>query len=134
MKLFWVKLLAQFILCAFEVCSKTHTTFMPVVWSCSSVVHLWFTLYFPSPQLALQILLAIMVGWLANYFVSDLSPEATRDAYLYAVGISAIFLVLGVNHAWAFLWAQEHGEILLFHAYLYIDCIYCHTYNTFDSI
>ena len=71
-------------------------------------------------QLALQILLAIMVGWLANYFVSDPTPEATRDAYLYAVGISAIFLVLGVNHAWAFLWAQEHGECWLFHTHLHV--------------
>ena len=51
-----------------------------------------------------------MVGWLANYFVSDLTPEATRDAYLYAVGLSAMFLTFGLNHAWAFLWAHEHGE------------------------
>ena len=62
------------------------------------------------PQLALQILLAIMVGWLANYFVSERTPEATRDAYLYAVGIPAIFLALGLSHAWAFLWGHEHGE------------------------
>ena len=75
-------------------------------------------MYFSSLQLALQILLAIMVGWLANYFVSDLTPEATRDAYLYAVGITAIFLTLGVNHAWAFLWAQEHGECSLVCAYV----------------
>ena len=53
-----------------------------------------------------------MVGWLANYFVSDLTPEATRDAYLYAVGISAMFLAFGLNHAWAFLWAYEHGEYM----------------------
>lgn len=67
-----------------------------------------------SPQLALQIFLAILVGWLANYFVSDPTPEATRDAYLYAVGISAIFLVYGLNHAWAFLWGYEHGECWYF--------------------
>ena len=67
-----------------------------------------------SPQLALQILVALMVGWLANYFVSDRSPEETRDAYLYAVGIAAIFLVLGLIHAWAFLWAHEHGECVGF--------------------
>ena len=64
---------------------------------------------FCPPQLALQILLAIMVGWLANYFVSDRSLEETRDAYLYAVGIAAIFFALALNHAWAFLWAHEHG-------------------------
>ena len=82
-------------------------------------------MYFSSLQLALQILLAIMVGWLANYFVSDLTPEATRDAYLYAVGISAIFLTLGVNHAWAFLWAQEHGQCSLV-------CAYVRTYIRMD--
>ena len=37
-KLFWVKLLAQFILCAFEVCSKTLSTFMPSVCHTLSVV------------------------------------------------------------------------------------------------
>ena len=55
-----------------------------------------------------------MVGWLANYFVSERTPEATRDAYLYAVAIPTLFLAFGLNHAWAFLWAYEHGECWLF--------------------
>ena len=54
-----------------------------------------------------------MVGWLANYFVSERTPEATRNAYFYAIGISAMFLTFGLNHAWAFLWAYEHGEFCL---------------------
>ena len=78
---------------------------------------------FCPPQLALQTLLAIMVGWLANYFVSDRSPEETRDAYLHAVGIAAIFLVLGIDHAWAFLWAHEHGGCWQFHSLFIQDMI-----------
>ena len=64
---------------------------------------------------------------MANYFVSERTPEATRDAYLYAVAIPTLFLAFGLNHAWAFLWAQEHGEYWLFHAHL-------HTYKSISEV
>ena len=50
-----------------------------------------------------------------------------RDAYLYAVGIAATFLVVGLDHAWAFLWAHEHGGCWQFHSLSYEAFYVCFT-------
>ena len=35
--------------------------------------------------------------------------DATRDAYLYAVGLIGLMILIGITHAWAFYLAQNMG-------------------------
>ena len=35
--------------------------------------------------------------------------DATRDAYLYAVGMIVLMVLIGITHAWAFYLAQNMG-------------------------
>ena len=64
-------------------------------------------------QTFLQIVQAILIGWLTTYFVSDVTPTSTRDAYLTAAAIALSVIAISWIHAWAFLWAQEVGECVL---------------------
>ena len=62
--------------------------------------------------------LAILVGLLSQYFVTDRTAEQTRDAYLYAMGLTLAILVSAFVHNHGFLQAQEIG---MFGA-LYLHC------------
>ena len=35
--------------------------------------------------------------------------DATRDAYLYAAGLTVLMVLVGVTHAWGFYFAQNMG-------------------------
>ena len=58
----------------------------------------------------MQIVQAILIGWLTTYFVSDVTPTSTRDAYLTAAAIALSVISISWIHAWVYLWAQEVGE------------------------
>ena len=61
-------------------------------------------------QVFLQVVQAILIGWLTSYFVSDVTPGSTRDAYLTALALAFSVIAISWVHAWSFLWAQELGE------------------------
>ena len=67
--------------------------------------------FFPVPlQNFLQVVQAILIGWLTSYFVSEVTPGSTRNAYLSAMALAVSVIAISWVHAWGFLWAQELGE------------------------
>ena len=68
-------------------------------------------------QLILSMALAILVGLLAEYFVTERTAEQARDAYLYSMGLTLAILLSAFVHNHGFLQAQEigvFGVVLIF--------------------
>ena len=63
-------------------------------------------------QLVLSMGLAILVGQLSEYFVSERTEEQTRNAYLFALGLTLSILLSAFVHNHGFLQAQEIGELV----------------------
>ena len=63
-------------------------------------------------QLVLSMALAILVGLLSEYFVSERTEEQTRNAYLFALGLTLSILLSAFVHNHGFLQAQEIGELV----------------------
>lgn len=55
---------------------------------------------------------AVLVGLLAEYFVTDRSEEQTRNAYLYAMGLTLSVFLTAFVHNHGFLQAQEIGGLV----------------------
>lgn len=54
--------------------------------------------------------LAILVGQLAEYFVTERTEEQTRNAYLFSMALTLSILLSAFVHNHGFLQAQEIGE------------------------
>lgn len=87
-------------------------------------------------QLILSMVLAILVGQLAEYFVTNRTEELTRNAYLYSMGLTLAILLSAFVHNHGFLQAQEIGALVsCANLYLYgqvgvlCDCMAFVTYQ-----
>ena len=63
-------------------------------------------------QLILNMGLAVLVGLLSEYFVSDRTEEQTRNAYLYSMALTLATLLSAFVHNHGFLQAQEIGVLV----------------------
>ena len=63
-------------------------------------------------QLILSMGLAILVGLLSDYFVSERTDEQTRNAYLYSMALTLAILLSAFVHNHGFLQAQELGMLV----------------------
>jgi ATP-binding cassette subfamily C (CFTR/MRP) protein 4 len=63
-------------------------------------------------EIVIQITQAILVGLLAEYFVGELTTENTRNAYLYAMGITLCTFIVPFLHSHALYEGQNAGMIV----------------------
>lgn len=65
--------------------------------------------FLSSSEVVLQVIQAILLGLVADYFVEDVTDESTRNACLYAMGIGLCSIAMTFVHAHTFLMVAEKG-------------------------